>query len=64
MTSERRDIVPAGYTTAESLKGASDEFVKRPLWEFPAHERRAVMHERARRFGVPDAHEDFDPEYH
>lgn len=52
------------FLHAEFLKGVSDEYLRRPLWEFPPHERKAVLHERAIRFGVPDAATDFDPEYH
>lgn len=45
------------------LRSLSDEEVKRPLWEFAPVERRAVLHERARRWGTP-GEDDFDPEYH
>lgn len=48
----------------EFLRGASDEYVRRPLWLFEPEQRKAVLRERARRFGVPDAELDFDPEYH
>jgi hypothetical protein len=46
------------------MRHESDETVKRPLWEFSTAERRAVLHERARRWGVPNGEDDFDPEYH
>jgi hypothetical protein len=52
------------YLFAEFLKGQPDSYILRPLWEFPGHERKAVLHERAKRFGVPDAKDDFDHEYH
>lgn len=49
---------------AEFLKGAENSYILRPLWEFKPEERKAILHERAKRFGVPDAQDDFDPEYH
>lgn len=52
------------YLFREFLKGADDEYVRRPLWEFKPEERKAVLSERARRWGVPDSEQDFDPEYH
>lgn len=48
----------------EQLRRATDSYVLRPLWEFRPEERRAVLAERARRFGVPNGEDDFDPEYH
>lgn len=54
----------ANFLYAEFLKGCDDAFIRRPLWEFAPDERKAVLHERAKRFGVPDANQDFDPEYH
>ncbi|QAX94727.1 hypothetical protein HOV12_gp27 [Streptomyces phage Lilbooboo] len=48
---------------ARVMRGASDDAVKAPLWQYPPEARRAVLSERARRFGVPSA-DDFDPEYH
>ncbi|CAD80128.1 gp4a [Streptomyces phage phiBT1] len=45
------------------MRGASDEAVRAPLWQYPPEGRRAVLSERARRFGTPTA-DDFDPEYH
>ncbi|MFE0699400.1 hypothetical protein [Streptomyces sp. NPDC058872] len=39
---------------AQELKGAADETVRSPLWEFPPDARKAVIHERRRRFGVHD----------
>lgn len=42
--------------TALILRHATDDFVKRPLWEYPPSIRPAVLHERRRR-GL-----DFDPE--
>lgn len=56
--------VPALVVLREQLRGASDEYIRRPLWLFPPAERRAVLAERARRFGVPNGEDDFDPEYH
>jgi hypothetical protein len=52
------------YNWARALKGAADDTIRRPLWEFPPEASKAVMHERAVRWGVPDADQDFDPEYH
>lgn len=34
----------------QALRVASDETVRRPLWEFPPEAREAVKHERRRRF--------------
>jgi hypothetical protein len=48
----------------ETLRWAADEYVSRPLWEFKPEERRAILHERARRWGTPNGEDDFDPEYH
>lgn len=48
---------------ARVMKGASDEAVGAPLWQYPPEARLAVLHERRARFGVPTA-DDFDPEYH
>lgn len=56
--------IPAALVLAESLRGATDEYLRRPLWEIPPAERRAFLAERAHRWGVPDAANDFDPEYH
>lgn len=56
--------VPTALVLCESLKGATDEYVRRPLWLFPPAERRAILAERARRWGVPTGDADFDPEYH
>lgn len=36
------------------LRSATDEEVRRPLWEFPPVARKAVIHERRRRFGIYD----------
>lgn len=47
---------------ARVMQGGSDGAVRAPLWEYPPEARRAVLHERARRFGTPTA-DDFDPEY-
>lgn len=33
-----------------ALKGAVDEEIRRPLWEYPPEAREAVKHERRRRF--------------
>jgi hypothetical protein len=56
--------VPSAFVLRETMRGATDEFLRRPLWEFKPIERRAVLAERAKRWGVPDAENDFDPEYH
>jgi hypothetical protein len=48
---------------AHVMRGASDDAVKAPLWQYPPEARLAVLHERRARFGVPTA-DDFDPEYH
>jgi hypothetical protein len=45
------------------MRGASDEAVRAPLWQYPPEARLAVLHERRRRFGVP-TRDDIDPEYH
>jgi hypothetical protein len=50
-------------TMVRILKGADDNYVRLPLWNFHPYYRAHVLHERARRFGVPTA-DDFDPEYH
>lgn len=42
------------YDWVKALKGATDETVRAPLWEFPPEARKAVIHERRRRFGVDD----------
>ncbi|WP_199931271.1 hypothetical protein [Streptomyces sp. CB02923] len=42
------------YDWARALKGAADDNVASPLWEFPPQARKAVIHERRRRFGVDD----------
>lgn len=36
------------------LRGASDEEIRRPLWEFPPAARPAVQHERRVRFRIDD----------
>jgi hypothetical protein len=56
--------VPSAFVLRELMRGAADETLRRPLWEFPPEERRAVIAERAVRWGAPDAENDFDPEYH
>jgi hypothetical protein len=48
---------------ASALRFATDETVKLPLWDFSPGMRLAVLHERARRFGIPTT-DDFDPEFH
>jgi hypothetical protein len=45
------------------LARAADEYVRAPLWDFHPYYRPHVLHERAKRFGVPSP-DDFDPEYH
>lgn len=52
------ELIPAG----ETLRSASDELIRRPLWEFSADERPAVLHERRRRFKIDDEPVG-DPEY-
>ncbi|MGW3932839.1 hypothetical protein ACWECC_32810 [Streptomyces microflavus] len=42
------------YDWARALKGAADDTVASPLWDFPPEARKAVIHERRRRFGVND----------
>jgi hypothetical protein len=39
---------------AERLRGVPDELIRAPLWEFRPEHRKAVIHERRRRFGVFD----------
>jgi hypothetical protein len=56
-------ILNADALARITLRQAADEDVRRPLWEFPPNERRAVLHERARRWGAPNGEDDFDPEY-
>lgn len=51
------------FNWARALREAHDGTVKLPLWDYPPEARRAVLSERARRFGTPTA-DDFDPEYH
>jgi hypothetical protein len=58
------ETVPASLIQREQMRGATDDFLRRPLWLFDPAERRAVLAERARRWGVPDGEADFDPEYH
>ncbi len=48
---------------ARVMRGASDDAVKVPLWEYPPEARVAILRERRVRFGVQTA-DDFDPEYH
>lgn len=43
------------------MRGASDESVRAPLWQYPPEARLAVIHERRVRFGVFE--ETGDPEY-
>lgn len=52
----------APYDWARAFQGASDETVRRPLWEFPPEARAAQMHERRRRFKFDDEPIG-DPEY-
>ena len=46
------------------MRGASDQYLRRPLWEIPPDEREAFLSERAARLGLPPGNDDFDPEYH
>lgn len=41
-------------TFAEILRGQSDNYVRQPLWNFTPADRKAVLHERRRRFGIED----------
>ncbi|WP_371800880.1 hypothetical protein OHA38_20375 [Streptomyces sp. NBC_01732] len=36
------------------LRTEHDDVIRAPLWEFAPHERKAVISERRRRFGVDD----------
>lgn len=56
--------IPGALLWRMTLKDAPDDEIRRPLWEFPQEARRMVLHERARRWGVPNGEDDFDPEYH
>ena len=47
---------------ARILKGASDEYIRLPLWEFHPYSAPLILHERRVRWGVP-SEDDFDPEY-
>lgn len=42
------DVVQRIWTDA--CRGASDEEIRRPLWEFPPQAVKALKHERRRRF--------------
>lgn len=54
------ELIPVG----ETLRSASDELIRRPLWEFPPNERPAVLTERNRRgFNNSDPEPIGDPEY-
>jgi len=37
-----------------ALQTAPDEEILRPLWDFAPAARKPVLHERRRRFGIPD----------
>jgi hypothetical protein len=50
-------------TAVRILKGADDDYLRQPLWEFHPYYVPHILHERRVRFGVPSA-DDFDPEYH
>lgn len=51
-------------TTVRVLRGAADEYVSRPLWEFHPYYRPLILSERARRgFNNPDPEPIGDPEY-
>lgn len=47
---------------AVALRSVPDDVIRAPLWEWAPADRPVVIHERRRRFGIPDA-DDFDPEY-
>jgi hypothetical protein len=49
-------------TSEQLLKGAPDEVIRRPLWEFRPQDVKAVQHERRVRFGFDDEPAG-DPEY-
>lgn len=46
----RAAIVAARWR--EDMKWASDEAVRRPLWDYPPAARKAVLSERRKRFGI------------
>jgi hypothetical protein len=50
------------FDWATALRGASDETVRAPLWDFPPEARPAVQHERRVRFQIDDEPIG-DPEY-
>lgn len=50
-------------TTVRILQGASDEYIRRPLWDFHPYYRPLVLSERARRGYNPDPEPTGDPEY-
>jgi hypothetical protein len=56
--------LPAHVIIRELVRGLSDDALLRPLWEFPVTQRKAVLAERARRWGAPESDQDFDHEYH
>jgi hypothetical protein len=58
------ETVSAAFVLREFLKGATDDYLRRPLWEFPAEQRKAIQAERRRRFGAPADDWQFDPDYH
>lgn len=59
----RKPLPPEALkSAAEVLKGAPDEGIRRPLWEFLPELAPLVIHERRVRFGWDDG--EFDPEYH
>lgn len=41
-------------TFAEILRAQPDDYVREPLWMFAPLDRKAVLHERRRRFGIED----------
>lgn len=49
-------------TFAQILRVLPDSDIRRPLWEFKPEERKAVQHERRRRFQMDDEPIG-DPEY-
>ncbi|MFI9721542.1 hypothetical protein ACIHFE_18125 [Streptomyces sp. NPDC052396] len=43
-----------GASPRARLRAVPDEVIRAPLWEWAPHERKAVISERRRRFGVDD----------
>lgn len=56
--------ITSAQVRREQMRGATDEYLRRPLWEIPPGERGAFLAERAARLGLPTGNDDFDTEYH